>query len=80
MRELAVRSPGFDDFAIDIIGVLSRKNFYKSANIAHIYRLKQGVALAKDRKHRQVAGKLCKPLMRDQCRFKNLPSVLYPSH
>ena len=74
MRELAVRSPSFDDFAVGIIdSVLSRKNLYNSADIAHIYRLKQRVALAKYRKHRQVAGKLCKPLMRDQNRFNCLP-------
>jgi len=77
VRELAVGSPGFDDLSIGIIdSVLSCKNLYKSADITHIHRLKPRVALAKDRKHRQVAGKLCKPLMRDQSRLNCLPVFL----
>lgn len=66
MRGLAVRSSGFDDSAIGIIDGVSRENFYKSADITHINRLKPSVALAKDGQHGQIAGKSCKPLPMDE--------------
>lgn len=66
MGELAVGPRSFDD---SIDRLVSCENLYKSADVAHIYRLKSGIPLAKDRKHGQVAGKLCKSLMRGQSMF-----------
>ena len=74
--ELAVGSHSFDNFAMgNFYRAVSREDLYKSADIARIYRLKPRVALAKNRKHRQVAGKLRKPLIRGQSKFNQYPSA-----
>jgi hypothetical protein len=56
----------FNDSAVHIsikVHIVSRKDFYESADIADIYRLESSIALAKDRKDGQVARKSGKPLL-----------------
>jgi len=74
VRKLAFRFDGFDDFAFTISNrnnaIVSGKDIDQSADIASIYALEPSIAFTKYGKYRQVAGKLCKSLLRGQREFK----------